>query len=237
MSMRTAEGLMALAMLLLSIALMVKAAELNIGWVQGQGPGAGLWPFWLSALMAVAALSTCVRWILRLTPESRSDEPYIDADTVVLVLITALALTAMIGLIQVIGMYFSFMLFVLFYLKVVGRHTWSETAVFLMAVPTFIYLLFEVALTKYLPKGLPFFEEILLFIDDIRYDIQYGPNPGLVAAAMALWVGLSIVVGSWAGRRGRNGVLAFLLSVLLSPVLGALLYYRLGRRDDGTAAA
>lgn len=239
MTTRTAEGLMAAAMLLLSIGLMLKAAELNIGWVKGRGPGSGFWPFWLSALMAAATLATVLRWLLGITPESRSREPYIDRDTVVLVAITAIALTLMIGLIQVIGMYFSFTLFLLFYLKVIGRHSWTETGVFLLAVPTFIYLLFEVALTKYLPKGWPVFEEAFLAVDDVRYDIQYGPNPGLISGAIALWIGLSIVVGSWASRRRRNGLLFFLLSAVASPVVGALVVHRLGHGPErnGEAAA
>ncbi|MGF1553042.1 MAG: tripartite tricarboxylate transporter TctB family protein [Paracoccaceae bacterium] len=231
MTTRTAEGLMAAALLVLAIGLMIKSADLNIGWVRGRGPGSGFWPFWLSALLAVAAIATCVRWAMNATPESRTSAPYIDADTVVLVLVTAVALTLMIALIQVIGMYLSFMLFLLFYLKVIGRHSWSETAVFLMAVPTFIYLLFEVALTKYLPKGWSDFEEAFLVIDNVRYDIQYGPNPGLVMLGLALYVALAVVVGSWASRRGHNGVLAFVVSVPITPILGAALYYRLGRRD------
>ena len=42
-----------------------------------------------------------------------------------------------------------------------------------LGAPIFIYLLFEVALTKYLPKGLPFFEELFLYVDDIRYSLFY----------------------------------------------------------------
>ena len=39
MTVRTAELLMALAMGIFSVYLMVKSAELEIGWIPGEGPG------------------------------------------------------------------------------------------------------------------------------------------------------------------------------------------------------
>ena len=42
-----------------------------------------------------------------------------------------------------------------------------------ISTPIFVYVLFEVALTKYLPKGWPIFEEGFLFIDNIRYELLY----------------------------------------------------------------
>jgi len=43
MTVRTAELVMALLMAALSITFMLKSAELNIGWVEERGPGAGAW--------------------------------------------------------------------------------------------------------------------------------------------------------------------------------------------------
>ena len=51
MSVRTAELLMAITMGIFSIYLMVKSAELPIGWIDEEGPGGGSWPFWLSTIM------------------------------------------------------------------------------------------------------------------------------------------------------------------------------------------
>lgn len=226
MSTRLAEGLMAGLLVLLSITLMVKSAELNIGWIEGRGPGSGFWPFWLSALMGIAASVALLRWFARMTPESRSNAPYIDGDTVLLVLITAGALTLMIALIQLIGMYLSFLIFLIFYLRVIGRHGWLETGTFALGVPITVYLLFEVALTRYLPKGIDFFEEAFLVVDNQRYAIQYGAAPGLTAAGIALYVIAAIVVGIVAARMGRNGLVAFWASALLTPVGGAVLLSR-----------
>ena len=81
MTTRTAELLMAILMGLLSIGLMVKSAELEIGWIPDRGPGGGAWPFWLSALMLLCCIITIYRWWRKSTPESRSMKEFMDKNT------------------------------------------------------------------------------------------------------------------------------------------------------------
>lgn len=175
MTVRTAELLMAIATLLLSLGLMLNVYldGLRIGWVEGRGPGAGMWPFWLSFGMALAAGATILRWFRGLTPESRSREPYIASDTVFLVVVSAAAILALIVLMDIIGTYLAVMLFMFFYVRILGKHGWGMTAGMTLGTPIFIYLLFEVALTKYLPKGLPVFEEGFLWLDNFRWQWFY----------------------------------------------------------------
>jgi len=173
MTVRMAELLMGVVTLLVSIAIMIKSAELSITWVPGRGPGSGMWPFWLSTIMALASAATLVRWYLGITPESRSDEAYIERDTLFLVFVTVGGILGLVILTEIVGIYFAVMLFMIFYLKILGRHDWKATTAFAVGTPVFIYLLFEVALTKYLPKGLPIFEEAFLVIDDLRYTYFY----------------------------------------------------------------
>ena len=171
MTTRTAELLMGFATLFLSLGLMwnVYSDGLNIGWVEGRGPGAGMWPFWLSLGMAGAALATIVRWFQGKTPESRSLEPYIARETIFLVTVSALSILLLLILMNIIGTYLSLMLFMLFYVRFLGKHTWGMTMAFVFGAPIFVYLLFEVALTKYLPKGWPIFEEGFLWLDNFRW--------------------------------------------------------------------
>ena len=46
--MRRAELLMALILGVFSVYLMVKSAELPIGWIPNEGPGGGAFPLWLA---------------------------------------------------------------------------------------------------------------------------------------------------------------------------------------------
>ncbi len=172
MTVRTAELLMGIATLLISIGLMwnVYSDDLRIGWVEGRGPGAGMWPFWLSLGMALASLATLVRWVQGKTPESQSNAPYIEPETMFLVVVSALSILVLLILMNIIGTYLSLMLFMLFYVRFLGKHTWGMTIGFVVGAPIFVYLLFEVALTKYLPKGWPIFENGFLWLDNFRWE-------------------------------------------------------------------
>lgn len=167
MTVRQAELVMAIFLALISIGLMLKSAELKIGWIDGRGPGSGAWPFWLSAGMLLCCLWTLVRWFRRVTPESRSTELYMTRSTVVIVGTSAGAILFLLSATHFIGIYASLVLFLLFYLKYVGRHTWPLTITLTIGIPVFIFCLFEWALKIPLPKAItePWFYPI--------YDLMY----------------------------------------------------------------
>ena len=153
MTVRTAELLMAVVCALCSVGLMIKSAELNIGWVEGRGPGAGAWPFWLSAGMLAVSLLTVHRWFGRVTAESRSTEPYLSRENLPVVGVSAGSILFLLVATHLIGIYAALFLFLMFYLKFVGRHSWPLTTVLMVALPVFIFCLFEWALKIPLPKS------------------------------------------------------------------------------------
>lgn len=167
MTVRTAELLMAIFTIAISILLMVKAADNRIGWVAGRGPGAGAWPFWLAAVMLLASIATLFRWFRGATPESRNLEQFLDRDTITLVGITVGALVVLLALTQVIGLYFALILFLLFYLKVVGRHNWPLVVMLVGGIPLFVFALFEAGLQIPLPKAMS--EEWFYPVYDVMY--------------------------------------------------------------------
>ncbi len=154
MKVRTAELLMALALAIMSIAIMIKATDgLQIFWVPEKGPGSGVWPFWLSAAMLVSCLVVVYQWFRKTTPESRSNELFMTADTIRIVGITIAALFLLLLATHVIGLYFSMMLFLIFYLRVLGRHTWLLTLILALATPIALFFFFEGALVIPLPHA------------------------------------------------------------------------------------
>ena len=154
MTVRTAELVMAIVTILISAAIMWKSTELSIGWVPRKGPGSGAWPFWLSTGMLLASIATLVRWFLRVTPESRSEEVYISRTALYVVGISVGAILFLLIATHFIGIYFALIIFLFFYLSVVGRHDWLTTLSLTVGVPVFIFCLFEWALTIPLPKGI-----------------------------------------------------------------------------------
>ena len=167
MTVRTAELVMAIVLALVSIGLMLKSAELRITWIPDRGPGAGAWPFWLSAGMLLCCLMTIYRWIRRVTPESRNTNLYMTRDTVRIVGVSAGAILFLLGATHFIGLYLSLVFFLLFYIRFVGRHNWVVTTGLTVGVPVFIFCLFEWALKIPLPKAVtePWFYPI--------YDLMY----------------------------------------------------------------
>ncbi|MCB1714822.1 MAG: tripartite tricarboxylate transporter TctB family protein [Candidatus Competibacteraceae bacterium] len=153
MTVRAAELLMAVILALSSLYLMWKSAELPIGWIEGEGPGGGAWPFWLALIMLISCVITIVRWFKGATPESRSTEEYMNTLTLQINAVTVGSLFLMLFAIQFIGMYFSMMLFMLFYLRIVGRHTWTLTLSVGIGMPIFLFFFFEAVLKIIMPKG------------------------------------------------------------------------------------
>ncbi len=151
--MRVAELVMACVMAVFSLYLMWKSTELPIGWLPGEGPGGGAFPFWLSLGMLVCCLWVILRWIARASPPSRSTEPYMTRPTVESFLLVAGALTVMIGLIHVIGVYGAVPLFLIFYIRFLGRHSWTIAGSLAVCTPVAAFFFFEIALKKTLPKG------------------------------------------------------------------------------------
>jgi putative tricarboxylic transport membrane protein len=167
MTVRTAELLMAILLGLASIGLMFKSAELNITWIPNRGPGAGAWPFWLSAGMLVCCLATLYRWFRGITPESRNNNVFMTRETMRIVGVSAGAILFLLAATHFIGLYLSLVFFLLFYIRFVGRHSWVVTIALTIGVPVFIFCLFEWALKIPLPKAVtePWFYPI--------YDLMY----------------------------------------------------------------
>jgi len=151
--MRIAELVMGIMMAVLSAYLMWKSAELPIGWIEGEGPGGGFWPFWLAAIMLVSCIWILVRWVRKVSPPSRSTEPYMDSPAIRSFVAVAGPLAICIGLIHIVGIYVSVPLFMIYYIRFLGRHSWPTTLSISLATPVVTFFFFDIALRIVLPKG------------------------------------------------------------------------------------
>jgi len=165
--MRRAELVTALVLAVFSAYLMWKSAELPIGWVPKRGPGAGAFPFWLSAGMLLCCIWIVVRWVRQTSPLSVSEDPYMDSRARTLFLQGAGSLGVMIALIHFIGVYGAIPLFLIFYVRVLGGHSWFKTLSFALLAPVLTFLFFEVLLKITLPKG--YTEPLFYPIYDLLY--------------------------------------------------------------------
>ncbi len=151
--MRLAELIMAITMAVFSLYLMVKSAELPIGWIPGEGPGGGAFPFWLSAGMLLCCLAMVIRWVRKTSPPSRSTETYMSPQAARHFIISAGSLAVTIGLFRFVGVYVALPLFLIFSMRVQGRHSWRLSGAVACVVIVITFFFFEIALNITLPKG------------------------------------------------------------------------------------
>ena len=154
MTVRTAEMLMAIMMGAFSIYLMYKSAELPIGWIDEEGPGGGSWPFWLSSIMLISCGGILYNWFRKKGPVATSTKVYIESHVLGDVLSVAVALIITVALFSFVGIYGALPLFLIFYIRFMGKHTWRLTGILAVAIPVFIFYFFEITLKIILPKGL-----------------------------------------------------------------------------------
>ncbi|MBO6521115.1 MAG: tripartite tricarboxylate transporter TctB family protein [Rhodospirillales bacterium] len=151
--MRRAEIITAGLMALLSIYLMYKSTELDIGYVRGEGPGGGFWPFWLAAGMLISCVWIAINWVLRKSPPSQSDEEYLDSYGLRMLLLVGGGVTGFIALCHILGFYGAILVFLIYYIRFLGRHTWPATLAIAIGTPIVTFLFFDIAMRIVLPKG------------------------------------------------------------------------------------
>ena len=110
------------------------------------------------------------------------------------------ALLALLIGIHMVGMYIALLGFLLFYIKVIGRHDWGITILLVGGIPLFIFGMFEWALQIPLPKAIT--EEWFYPVFDVMYGTNY---------FWAYMIGASLLVAA----------LAFLAHKFIDPVTEA----------------
>ncbi len=70
------------------------------------------------------------------------------------VLAVAIALIITVALFSFIGIYGALPLFLIFYVRFMGKHSWKLTATLAILIPVVIFYFFEITLKIILPKGI-----------------------------------------------------------------------------------
>ena len=167
--MRLGEIITAGILALFSIFLMVESAKLPIGYLKGEGPGGGAWPFWLSAIMLISTGFIAWNWYKGTSPPSQSDEPVLDRYGWKMFAQVGGGLLVFIALINVISIYGAMALFLVYYVGILGRHSWLLTLILAVALPIAFFFFFEGLMRITMPKGMDFTEPFF----NVMYDIIY----------------------------------------------------------------
>jgi len=145
--MRAADVVTALALILVGVIVIVDVLQLGIGWGL-EGPESGFFPFWLAVAMVVVALAILLQALRQATAR-----PFVTAAKLRPVLAVLAPATAMVVVMEVLGLYVASALYMAFYMRWVGRHPWSTIVVLSVGVPIVTFVVFEKWFLVPMPKG------------------------------------------------------------------------------------
>jgi putative tricarboxylic transport membrane protein len=145
--MRAADVLTAVVMMLLGGVVIADAVRLGIGWGT-DGPKSGFFPFWLALLMLAACALILIQSVRR-----KSSAPFVTREQLSPVLKVLWPAAAAVALMQFVGLYVASALYMAFYMRWVGRHTWFVVIALAVLVPVATFLVFETWFLVPMPKG------------------------------------------------------------------------------------
>ena len=145
--MRTADIVTASLLTALGLLVLNEAVRLGFRWGP-DGPQSGFFPFWLSLILIGHSVAIVVRAIRR-----HSEKPFVEREQLRSVLTVAVPAAAMVLLTQFIGLYVASALYLGFYVRKVGHHSWFTVLALAVCVPVVTFVVFERWFLVPLPKG------------------------------------------------------------------------------------
>jgi hypothetical protein len=145
--MRAADLVTAAVLALLGVVVIADAVRLGIGWGT-DGPKSGFFPFWLALLLVVMCLLILLQAVRR-----GSSAPFVTRARLVPVGKVLWPAAALVLLTQIVGLYVATLLYVGFYMRWVGGHSWRAVAALSLALPVATFLIFEKWFLVPMPKG------------------------------------------------------------------------------------
>jgi putative tricarboxylic transport membrane protein len=145
--MRAAEIVTASVLMLLGGIVLFDAVRLGFGW-GADGPRGGFFPFWLALIMVIACGVILAQAVLG--DRGKSFVSREQLDSVLKVLWPAVAAVA---LMNFVGLYVASGLYMGFYMRWVGRHSWVTVVAIALGLPIASFLIFEKWFLVPMPKG------------------------------------------------------------------------------------
>ncbi|MEL7183174.1 MAG: tripartite tricarboxylate transporter TctB family protein, partial [Pseudomonadota bacterium] len=108
-------------------------------------------------------------WWRGKSPASVSAEPLMDAFGWRTIILVGGGLVAFVALISVVSMYGAIAVFLAYYLRFLGRHSWALTLAIALVLPVALFFFFEGAMQISMPQGMAFTQPVF----DVMYDIIY----------------------------------------------------------------
>lgn len=145
--MRAAELVTASVLMLLGGVVLFDAVRLGFGWGP-DGPRSGFFPFWLALIMVVVC-----GVILAQAALGNRRKSFVSREQLGPVLKVLWPAVAAVALMHFIGLYVASALYMGFYMRWVGRHSWAMVFLVALGVSIGSFLVFEKWFLVPMPKG------------------------------------------------------------------------------------
>lgn len=158
---RTLEIIVALLFLAGSGIVIFDSVRLGYGWIDGQGPAPGYFPFYVALAMGFASLVTLVQALRNTTPGgAESFVSVIGFSRVLTVLVPSLFYVMLIGGLKLgpiaipgLGLYVASAIFIALFMIFIGKDNPLKSILVGVGVPLMLFFMFEKWFSVPLPKG------------------------------------------------------------------------------------
>ena len=145
--MRAADLITASILAIFGGLVIVDAMRLGVGWGM-DGPKSGFFPFWLALIMLV-----CCAVIMAQEARKATGRIFAEREKLGLVLKVLWPAVLAVALMQWLGLYVASALYLGFYMRWVGRHSWAVVIPLSIGIPVLTFLVFEKWFYVPMPKG------------------------------------------------------------------------------------
>ena len=145
--MRVAELVTASVLIFLGGIVLFDAVRIGVGWGP-DGPRSGFFPFWLALIMVIVCGVILVQAAL-----DHRGKSFVSREQLNSVLKVLWPATAAVALMHFVGLYVASALYMGFYMRWVGRHSWVAVVAIALGIPIGCFLVFEKWFLVPMPKG------------------------------------------------------------------------------------
>lgn len=150
--MRRADIYVALGLMLIGLLVIGDAIRLGFGWGMS-GPMAGFFPFYMGLGVVICTFFILLRAI-RLYRKEGAGKPLIKPGGLPQIFWVLLPAVGMVLLTELIGLHLSTVLYLVFYMRAIGKTPWLKTVAIGILVPFVVFILFDKIFLIPLPEGI-----------------------------------------------------------------------------------
>ena len=149
--MRRADIYVGLFLMVIGLLVLGDAIRLGFGWGLS-GPEAGFFPFYMSLGIVICTFFIVLRGIKLLKKEG-TGKPLIRQGGLTQILWVLIPAAGMVLLTELIGLHLATVLYLAFYMGVVGKEKWGKAILLSILIPLVVYIVFDRVFLIPLPEG------------------------------------------------------------------------------------